>query len=271
MPYRLAHYYLLMLVPMTFIAFGPSFFFKLNEAPLVHHLHGSSSSLWLLLLILQSWAIVNKKRELHKTMGKALFLLVPFMVASFAMVSHFGAIRTVEQNPFYVEVGTALLTVDITLTFLTPYLVYKALKHRNNIVLHSGYMFSTILGLLGPIFARLFSAHIPGLQITGLETLHLFDYSLLLSIILTVIVAAGLYWKFGKVGGKPWLISGTIVTLSYVLYKSVGQTEIWYGWMVALANINTWSVFWGGALLGLIACYVGWEQGKTKTGSSINK
>lgn len=259
-PYTKVHFVLIALVPMVIFAFGPSYFFNLTDAPLVHHLHGISSSMWLLLLIAQSGLASKKNWMVHRTLGLSLFIIVPIMVAAFAMVSHFGALKTVEEQLFYVQIGTALLTVDVALTFLTPYLVYLALKHRRTIPLHSALMFSTMLGLLGPIIARLFIPLIPGFQITGPETLYRFNYSLILSIAVTLIIAIWLYLR-NKKFGWPWLLSGGVTGLSYLAYLTFGQTDIWKNWMIAFAAVPASAVFVFGLLLGILACVLGWRAG----------
>ena len=40
MPYRHAHYYLLLLLPLAFLAFWPRYFSDLRAAPLAFHVHG---------------------------------------------------------------------------------------------------------------------------------------------------------------------------------------------------------------------------------------
>ncbi|TKB45741.1 hypothetical protein [Thalassotalea mangrovi] len=262
MPYSKAHFYLLGLIPLILIAFAPNYFLVIGKAPVAHHLHSISSSLWLLLLITQSWLAAKKRFDVHKQLGLAVFVLTPFITAAFALVSHQGAVNTANGSVFYQQVGAALLVVDITLTFLTPLLVYLALKHRQTVALHSGYMFATMLGLLGPIIARLFVAFIPGLAITGADTLYRFNYSLLLTIIVTVAIAIFLYLRNRKYG-RPWLLSGVVVTASYLGFITFAQTEIWLNFILQLAMLPPWPVFVGGLILGLVACVFGWRSGKT--------
>lgn len=262
-PYNNSQYVLIALIPMVVFAFGPSYFFSLNEAHIVHHLHGVSSSLWLLLLIAQSWLATKKNWRFHRMLGLSLFFIVPFMVGSFALVSHLGAIKTTQQQPFYVELGTALLTVDIALTFLTPWLVYLALKHRRSIHLHSALMLSTIIGLLGPIISRIFVPLIPGFQITGPDTLYRFNYSIALSAAVTLIIVFLLYLR-DKKHGWPWLLSGGITILSYLAFISVGETAVWKNSMLSLAEVPASAVFIFGVLLGFFACIAGWRAGGAK-------
>ncbi|TLU61821.1 cytochrome d ubiquinol oxidase subunit II [Thalassotalea litorea] len=263
MPYTKAHYYLLGLIPLILIAFAPNYFLVIDKAPLAHHLHSVSSSMWLFLLITQSWLAANKNFSFHKKLGLLVFLVAPFMTGAFAMVTHQGAVKTAEGSAFYQEVGTALLVVDVALTFLTPFLVYQALKHRRTVELHSGYMFATMLGLLGPIIARVFVAFIPGFAITSVETLYRFNYSLMLSIAVTLLIAAWLYLRNRKYG-RPWLLSGAVISLSYAGFITFGKSDSWTNMMLEFATFPSWISFAFGGGIGVVACICGWQSGKEK-------
>ena len=64
----------------TIAAFWSSYFGKLGSAPVGHHLHGITSTLWMLLLIWQSWTIHNRKRSQHALAGKSSFVLAPYLL-----------------------------------------------------------------------------------------------------------------------------------------------------------------------------------------------
>ena len=261
MPYSKAHYLLLLLIPMIIVAFGPFYFFKLSEAPIAHHVHGISSSVWLLLLIAQSWLISLKKFQHHRLVGQFMFILVPVMIGAFTMIIHHGAMRAADGSPFYLHVGKGLLLVDIVLTFLTAWLVYQALKNRRNIHLHSGYMLSTMLGLLGPIIVRIFVGFIPAFKITSVETLYRFHYAVWLRIAVTIAIGGYLYFR-DKKNGQPWLVATTVTTFGYILYATFGETDLWWQWIGKLAEVHPAAYFVTGFILGGLACNMGWVHGK---------
>lgn len=261
MPYSKAHFYVLALIPITVLAFWQNYFGRLDEAPIEHHFHGITSTLWILLLAAQSWLIHNNKVSLHELFGKSLFALVPIMVGSFAMVTYAGAIKTVEQHPFYMMFGKALLTGDAILTFAIPLQIFLALKFRKFVGLHSALMLSTVTGLLPPILARLFGAIVPGLMIRGPDTLYRFEYCLLLSFVVSVGFSLFMYWRY-KSSGWPWLLAALITASAYIAYATFGQTTLWNSWVIAMANQTSGSFFIFGALLGLAAATIGWIQGK---------
>lgn len=264
MPYSKAHYYLLGILIITVIAFWDGYFGQLQKAPSAHHLHGISSTLWIILMAFQGWVIHQKKPKLHRFVGKFLFILVPLMIGSFAMVTWVGAQKTVAGHPFYAQFGQALLTVDVLYTFAIALHVYLALKFRANIRLHSALFFGTIGGLLPPVLSRLFPLFIPGMEIDGLDTLYRFGYSLNLSVIVTLVFALILFKVYSK-DGWPWLLTAVLVVLMYLLYSTLGQSEFWAQRVIELSQLQPWFVFAFGFVLGLLACFTGWIKGKSKT------
>lgn len=261
MPYPKAHWFMLALLPVTLLAFWPSYFGILREAPLAHHLHGVTGTLWILLIAAQSFSIHSRRLSLHRTVGKLVFVLAPLMVGAFSLVTWAGAQKSMLQHPFYEAFGRALLTGDALLVFATALLIYLALRHRRRVHLHGALMISTVMGLLPPILTRLFSSHLPGLIISGPETLDRFGPALLLSVALTLALGMFLARRYRQHGWPWWLASG-IVALLYLLYATLGQTP---QWSAAVAEIATWSpvaVFTCGALLGAIACVLGWRHGQ---------
>lgn len=262
MPYSKAHWFMLALLPLTLLAFWPSYFGILREAPLAHHLHGVTGTLWILLIAGQSFAIHSRRLSLHRAAGRLVFALAPLLIGAFSLVTWAGAQKAAVQHPFYEAFGRALLTGDALLVFATTLLVYLALRHRRRVHLHGALMISTVIGLLPPILARVFNVYVPGLIISGPETLYRFGPALLLSVVLTVVLGMVLALRYRRHGWPWWLASG-LVALLYLLYGTLGQTALWSG---AVAEIATWSpitVFASGTLLGAMACALGWRHGET--------
>ncbi|GAB5382608.1 MAG: hypothetical protein Alis3KO_32380 [Aliiglaciecola sp.] len=263
MPYSKAHFYVLAIIPITVLAFWQSYFGRLSEAPVEHHIHGVSSTLWILLIAAQSWSIHNKHVTLHKNLGKSLFILTPIMVGAFALVTYAGAEQTVLEHPFYLMFGEALLTTDVMLTFAIPLQIYLALRFRRQVLLHSALMLSTLTGLLPPILARLFAAIMPGMTIRGPDTLYRFEYCLLLAITVSMLLALYMYWRYRK-QGWPWLFAAGLCLMMFVLYYTLGQSDAWSAWVNWLASQPMIGVFVLGAILGIVACLTGWKQGKQR-------
>ena len=260
MPYSKAHYYLLALLAITIIAFWPSYFGQLQKAPMAHHLHGITATLWIVLLAIQNWLIHNNRKALHKSLGKIMFVLVPLMIASFALVTWLGAQKTVGGHPFYLQFGQALITADAMLVLTTPLQIYLALLYRKKVHLHSALMLSTLVGLLPPVLSRLFVNLIPSWNITGLETMYRFGYGLHSALIFTIVLAFVLYLVYRR-QGWPWLLAVIIAILMYFLYLTLGQSAVWSQWVKLMAEINPIVVFIFGLLMGALACLLGWFRG----------
>ena len=130
MPYSKAHWFMLALLPVTLLAFWPSYFGILREAPLAHHLHGVTGTLWILLIAGQSFAIHSRRLPLHRAAGRLVFALAPLLIGAFSLVTWAGAQKSAVQHPFYEAFGRALLTGDALLVFATALLVYLALRYR---------------------------------------------------------------------------------------------------------------------------------------------
>lgn len=265
MPYAKAHWFMLALLPATLLAFWPSYFGILREAPLAHHLHGVTGTLWILLLAGQSFAIHSRRLSAHRTMGRLVFVLAPLLIGAFSLVTWAGAQKSVAQHPFYEAFGRALLTGDALLVFATALLVYLALRHRRRVHLHSALMLSTVMGLLPPILTRIFNFYVPGLMITGPETLYRFGQALLLSVALTVALGIFLALRYQRHGWPWWLASG-LVALLYLLYATVGQTAQWTQVVAGIASLSPILVFAFGALLGVMVCALGWRHGDSTRG-----
>jgi len=261
MPYSKAHYFLLGLIVITVLAFWNSYFGVIDKAPVAHHFHGITSTFWILLIAFQSWLIHNNKRNLHRQFGKLLFLLIPMMIGAFALVTLVGAQKSVAQHPFYLQFGQALLTSDALLTVMTAVQVYLALRFRSNVRLHSALMIGTLIGLLAPIFARLLPNFIPQLEITDLDTMYRFGYSIHISQASSTLIGLSLFTLYKK-EGWPWLLAVAIVLSSWLLYATFGQSQVWQNWVYSIAKLNPYFVYIGGFVFGLLACTLGWKHGK---------
>jgi surface polysaccharide O-acyltransferase-like enzyme len=111
--------------------------------------------------------------------------------------------------------------------------------------------------------ARAFNNYVPGLIIRGPDTLHRFGPALLLSVVLTVALAATLAVRY-RPRGWPWWLAAVITTLVYVLYASLGQTELWTAIIRAMARWSPLAVFALGTALGAVACWLGWRHGQER-------
>lgn len=262
MPYRHAHWYLLLLFPLTGLAFWPNYFGKLGASPYAFHVHGVTASLWIALLAFQNWSIHRRRNGLHRSAGLASLALFPLFIAGGVLVIQTMAVKfAAGADPFYDIFGARLGAVDAISSAAIPCLFYMALKWRRKVHLHARYMLAPVLFLLGPILSRLMPA-LPPLAITGPADFHRFAYGLHLANALAVGVAAILYLRAPK-WGRPFLIVGALIGVQSLVFETLGRTAAWERLFGAIGTLPTVLVATLGLGLGAAAAWSGWATGRT--------
>lgn len=261
MPYRHAHWYLLLLFPLTGLAFWPNYFSKFTASPYAFHVHGITASLWILLLAFQSWTIHHRRNAVHRSAGWVSLALFPFFLVGGLLVlqtmaAKFGA----GQDPFYALFGARLGAVDTVSSIALPFMFYTAIRWRRKVHVHARYMLAPILFLLPPILSRLMPA-LPPLAVTGPETFYRFGYGLHIANAIAVAVAAFLYLKAPR-HGRPFLIVGGLVLFQSLLFETLGRTERWESLYASLADVPTSLVVSLGLAAGIISGAAGWIGGQ---------
>jgi hypothetical protein len=236
MPYRHAHYYILLLFPLTALAFWPNYFAQFRASPYAFHIHGFTASLWIGLLALQSWSIHARRNALHRSAGLTSFALFPFFVAGGLLVLQTMAGKFATQSsPFYAIFGARLGAVDALSSLALPWLFYMALKQRRKVHLHARWMLASVFFLIPPIVSRLMPI-LPPLAITGPDTFYRFAYGVHVAFGLTVLLALALAARAPK-HGRPWLVTAGLVAAQAVLFQTVGQMAAWERVYSTLAGV----------------------------------
>jgi hypothetical protein len=262
MPYRHAHWYLLLLFPLTGLAFWPGYFGKLASSPYAFHVHGVTASLWIVLLAFQSWSIHRRRNALHRSGGLASLALFPLFIAGGLLVIQTMAVKFAAGNdPFYALFGARLGAVDAISSAAMPFLFYLALKERRKVHLHARYMLAPVLFLLPPILSRLMPA-LPPLAIAGPADFHRFGYGVHLADALAVGVAAVLYLRAPK-WGRPFLIVGLLVVAQSLVFETLGRTGLWERLFAAIGTVPAAVVATLGLGMGAAAAWAGWAAGRT--------
>ncbi|MEQ8525365.1 hypothetical protein [Gracilimonas sp.] len=132
--------------------FWPSYYSDVSrDYSLQTHLHGIGMTLWCLMLISQAYLIKINKRTIHRYIGKASYVLVPFIVGSTVVLTHSSLY---ENTPYNSEVFSDLaLMINATLLFLIIYGL--AIYHKKDALTHARYMFCTIFPMFTPITDRI--------------------------------------------------------------------------------------------------------------------
>ncbi len=261
MPYRHAHWYLLLLFPLTGLAFWPNYFGKLADSPYAFHVHGATASLWIALLAFQSWSIHRRRNALHRSAGLASLALFPLFIAGGLLVIQTMAVKfAAGSDPFYDVFGARLGAIDALSSAAMPFLFYLALKERRKVHLHARYMLAPVLFLLPPILSRLMPA-LPPLAIAGPADFHRFGYGVHIADALAVALAAALYLHAPK-WGRPWLVVGALVAAQSLAFETLGRTAAWERLFEAIGSVPTALVATLGLAAGAAAAWAGWAAGR---------
>lgn len=119
------------------------------------HLHALLMAVWCSLLVAQPLLLRSGRTDLHRRLGSIAWVLPPLVLACtipLAVVmtrpASSGAIEPFRYSLFYVQ---------ITSTVLFAGCVGLALRHRRDPAMHARWMAASGLGLIDPVFARVFT------------------------------------------------------------------------------------------------------------------
>lgn len=261
MPFRHAHWWILGLFPVAFLAFWPNYLSVISTSPLAYHIHGITASLWLVLLAVQSWSIHHDKRAFHKTNGLVSLALFPLFLAGGASIFVGMAQRYVEgATPFSKIWPPHLAWLDFVAIGGLAWFYFRALKQRRKVGPHSSYLLATAIFLLPPILGRL--APIPlGLDFNDPGVFEKMGPSFHLGNVASALIAFVIAARAGK-NGRPFVVAGLLVLLSTLLFEFPGGTAAWKGIYVYAAAIPTVPFALAAALAGAAIGWAGWNAGK---------
>ena len=86
MPYRHAPYYVLFVIAVIVAGFWPSYFAASGNVPWQFHAHGVAASIWVTMVLAQSWTAHHKQFGIHAAVGKSSLLLFPFLIGGLAAI-----------------------------------------------------------------------------------------------------------------------------------------------------------------------------------------
>ena len=259
MPYRFAHWLILMLIVLTVPAFWRSYLSDLSSSRIELHVHGVTASIWMALLAIQSWSIHNRHRRLHRTLGKASFVLFPFFLVGFGLVEVSWARNLIDgTSEFHNEYGARFGAIDLVAFFGTAYFYYMALRTRRNVELHAGYMIVTVVFLIGPVVHRLLPLVLD--MVTGNQVEWSMSNHVRFGIVFTLLVlwAVG-HWSAGNT--RPLRDAALLTTVQLLLWETLG---VWSWWASIYAEIGASNPLAMGTvvfLFGVAIILAGWREG----------
>ncbi|TDQ09213.1 hypothetical protein [Pedobacter metabolipauper] len=151
--YPNAHWYFALAVLTTWIGFSTSYFGRLLQTGIYHHIHGATAGLWMLLLIVQPLLYKKGKISLHRKLGKiSAIVLVPLLVLGGIKMMHTMMSAKANYPP-----GSVYTLSYIDMYSLVLFILFFGLGiwYGKKIQLHARYMACTVLTVLPPAITRL--------------------------------------------------------------------------------------------------------------------
>lgn len=268
MPYRYASMFIAALIAATIFAFWRSYFGKLPGTSMGFHVHGITASLWMVLLLAQSWTPHRGRLAVHRALGRTTFVALPLFAAGSMAVLHSMAVATKDGDRLYALWGASLAAIDVLAFGAVVYAVGMALRHRRSVKLHAGYMLSSALPLVSPVFGRLFNRTIPGLAINGPQDFPMFGWSVQLANMFAGIIALWL-WQRDPRMGAPWAAALAVVAVQIIGFEVAAGSRAWTAAFLWLGTLPLALLMLSGALVGVAAIVAGWTMPARRGGSQV--
>ena len=261
MPYKHAPYYMLVVIAVILTGFWPSYFSVWGEVPWQFHAHGVAASIWVLMVLAQSWTVHKQQLPLHRAVGKSSLLLFPFLIGGLAAIidvigKGFIAgdyIRTTFGGEFLIGLALAMAAYVV--------LYYRALKYRRKVWVHSGYMLATPLILFESPFSRVIGTWIPALQYNGPQDNHLFMDSIIWAMAVELAVIAVLWWRFRE-KASPFLVAAIFIIAQMLAMGLMHKNAMLESMLVVIGNTSSAVVILTGFAIGAATSWAGWNAGK---------
>jgi hypothetical protein len=262
MPYRHAHYYVLVVIAVIVAGFWPSYFGVWGSVPWQFHAHGVAASLWVAMVAAQSWTAHRGRLPLHRAVGKSSLLLFPFLIGGLAAIIDVTAKGYVAgDNPGRMMFGGSFL-IGLALAiaaYVTVY--YRALKFRRKVWIHSGYMLTTPLILFESPFGRLLNMFMPGLAIRGLGDLHLIMPAILWAMAIELAVIAAIWLRY-RDKANPFLIAAGFIVAQMLTMGLMAESALLRSLLAAIGQLPSAAVVMAGFAIGALTSWAGWKAGE---------
>jgi hypothetical protein len=262
MPYRHAHYYVLVVIAVIVAGFWPSYFSVWNSVPWQFHAHGVAASIWVTMVAAQSWTAHHRQLPLHRAIGTSSLLLFPFLIGGLAaiidvtakaFVAGDGPVRMMFGASFLIGMALAIAA------YVTVY--YRALKYRRKVWIHAGYMLTTPLILFESPFSRLLNAFMPGLVISGPGDLQLVMPAILWAMAIELTVIAAIWLKYRE-RANPFLVAGGFIVAQMLTMGLMADSALLRALLATVGQAPSAAVVLAGFAVGALTSWAGWQAGK---------
>jgi hypothetical protein len=261
MPYRHAPYYVLVCIAVIIAGFWGSYFSVWGEVPWQFHAHGIAASIWVLMVLAQSWTPHHGQLALHRAVGKSSLLLFPFLIGGLMAIIDVTGKGFVANEPGRVLFGSQFVVGLGLAVAAYVTLFYRALKFRRKVWVHSGYMLATPLILFESPLSRVFANWMPGLTIHGPEDLHRVIPSILAAMAIELVVIAGIWFRYRE-RATPFLVAGLFIIGQMLTMGLLSHNPLLENLLVVIGTLPSAAVVMSGFAIGAATSWAGWQGGK---------
>ncbi len=225
--YPYASWYFALAMLVTWIGFSTSYFARLRDNSIFHHIHGATAGLWIAVLILQPLLYKYNRLRLHRRVGWAATLtLVPLLILGGLKMMQLSLLHQENYPP-----GLVYRLTFIDAYSLLQFILYLVLSlyHGRQVQTHARYMVCTVLTLLPPALTRL---------LFFIPWFNSFNRTLNGSFFIIEIVMLFLLRDDQRSGGirKPYVVALGILILLHVLMNYAGDWMWWKELMNAFSQ-----------------------------------
>lgn len=273
MPYRHAHWWVLLVIAVILGGFWPSYWSTITTSRWQFHLHGLIASVWVLMVFFQSWSVHHKKLPLHRATGQASLYLFPLLIGGLFAIIDVTAKKfaggDVAANPVTMMHGRAFLTGMLVAAAAYVTLYYRALKYRRKVWPHAGYLLGTPIILFESPFSRLLDIlGVPAFAIRGPEDFDKLMPSILWADAVALVFCLAVYLRVGE-RAKPFLVTAGFVAAQMVVMATSDRIEALGGivrWMGAMPSAGLVAI---GVAVGAATSWLGWQAGKSASKAPV--
>lgn len=209
---------------VTLFGFWPSFTGGLGPLDPLRIVHGSLATLWMLMLVVQSWLIGHDHNRAHRLLGRSSLVIAPaLLISAFMLVSDMLG----PNSHFPVALRLTLAWIDIWSLTLFAVVYVSAIAFRRTMFLHARFMASTAFIALPPALGRAYGMNIEG--IGGLPGALPWSFWTVEAVLLALALWDGVR---GRWVSPWWLTLGVMAAIHATMF----QAPAW-PWFVAFARL----------------------------------
>ena len=226
--YPFAAYYFALALIVTWVGFSQSYFVRINQVSIYHHIHGALAGAWILVLIIQPILYQRGQLELHRKIGRiAGYIIFPLLLLGGLKMIH-SMLNSADAYP--PGAVTRLAFLDFVSIILLICFFYQGISKAQQLQLHARNMSMTVLIMLPPAIARMLFL-IPWFD-SFYKTLNA-SYGIIVLILGLLLLGD---YKKGKI--YPTYVLGILgVAFMLISQNLVGDWQWWANWMAAYAGL----------------------------------